>query len=103
MQYNITLLLLPAHSSHYTQPLDVTVFGPPSTALGQTIDCFTALGVSRVSKAEWLDLYVKAHQKAITAQNIASGWRGAGLLPLNHKKVLRYLPALALRPATPPP
>jgi hypothetical protein len=52
MRYKITLLLLPPHSSHYTQPLDVEVFGPLSTALGQAVDRFTSLGISRISKAE---------------------------------------------------
>ena len=77
MRYKITLLLLP-HSSHYTQPLDVGVFGPLSTALGQAVDRFTSLGISRISKAEWLELYIRARQKAITSKNIYSGWRGAG-------------------------
>src|SRR5579862_8447381 len=102
MRYKITLLLLPPHSSHYTQPLDVAVFGPLSTFLGQAVDRFASLRVARISKAEWLELYVKAHQRAITVQNIASGWRGAGLIPLSRKKVLRHLPIPILRPVTLP-
>ena len=72
MRYKITLLLLPPHSSHYAQPLDVEVFGPLSTALDQAVDRFTSLGISIISKIEWLGLYIKAHQKAITAKNIFS-------------------------------
>src|SRR5207248_3289592 len=102
MRYRITLLLLPPHSSHYTQSLDVAVFGPLSTALGQAVDRFTSLEVSRISKAEWLELYVKARQKAITAKNIALAWRGAGLMPLNRTKVLHHLPILTSVPTTPP-
>ncbi|KAI9760560.1 MAG: hypothetical protein M1840_002398 [Geoglossum simile] len=33
--------------------------------------------------------------------NIASGWRGAGLLPLSRKKVLRHLPTPTAQPVTP--
>ena len=92
MKHKITLLLLPLHSSHYTQPLDVAVFSPLSTALGQEVDRFSSIGISRIRKVEWLELYIKARQKAITSKNISSAWRGAGLIPLNRKKVLRHLP-----------
>jgi hypothetical protein len=94
MKHKITLLLLPSHSSHYTQPLDVAVFGPLSTALGQAVDRFSSVGISRIRKVEWLELYIEARQKAITLKNISSAWRGAGLIPLNRKKVLCHLPIL---------
>ena len=74
----------PPHSSHYTQLLDVVVFGPLSTALGQAVDRFISLGISRISKAEWLELYIKTRQKVITVGNIFSAWRGAGSIPVGN-------------------
>jgi hypothetical protein len=60
MRYKITLLVLPPHSSHYTQPLDVAVFGPLATALSQETDRLTSNSISRISKGEWLEIYIKA-------------------------------------------
>jgi hypothetical protein len=47
--------------------------------------------LTRIQKAEWLEAYSQARDMSINAQNIASAWRGAGLMPLNRKKALRYL------------
>lgn len=88
MEHKITLLLLPPHSSHLTQPADVAVFGPLATYHGQETDRFTRNGVRRLTKAEWVQIYTKARVKALTQQNIFSAWRGAGLIPLNRQKVL---------------
>ena len=52
IRHNIELLLLPPHSSHYTQLLDVAVFGPLAIALGKETDCLTSSSLSRISKAE---------------------------------------------------
>ena len=64
IEHNIVLLVLPPHTSHYTQPLDIAIFGPLTTALSQGVD---RLPVSRISKAEWVELYAEACQKAITS------------------------------------
>ena len=92
------LLPLVPHTSHYTQPLDVAVFGPLATALSRGTD---SLPVARISKAEWLELYIKAREKAITPSNIASGWRGAGLVPIQRSKVLHHIVTQPTRPTTP--
>lgn len=52
MKYKITLLVLPAHSSHYTQLLDVAVFDSLAIALSQETDCLTSNSIARISKAE---------------------------------------------------
>ena len=101
MRYKITLLLLPPHSSHYTQPLDVAVFGPLSVALGREVDRFVFVGISRLSEAEWLQLYIKARERSFTTKNTFSAWRGAELMPLSRTKVLRHLP-IPTSPSTTP-
>ena len=98
MRNNITLLVLPPHTSHLTQPADVGVFGPLAAFHGQETDRMTCNGVSRISKAEWAQIYSITRQKAFTSKNIDSAWRGAGLFPLNRKKVLRHLPPAPLTP-----
>jgi hypothetical protein len=91
MEHNIVLIVLPPHTTHLTQPLDVAVFGPLSTAHGQAVDRLSRTGLARLTKAEWVDIYIKARQKAIVKKNIKAAWKGAGLIPLNRFKVLNHL------------
>jgi hypothetical protein len=92
MQNRIVLLLLPPHSSHLMQPLDVGVFGPLKTAISAQLARLISTGVPRLQKMEWLENYVPARAKAITSTNIEGGWRGAGIFPINRAKILRNLP-----------
>jgi hypothetical protein len=52
MDNNIVLLILPPHSSHLTQPLDVGVFGSLKKHLAAEIDPLIRLGVARIQKVE---------------------------------------------------
>jgi hypothetical protein len=101
MDYNIVLLILPPHTSHLTQPLDVSVFGPLSIAHGREVDRLGCTGVARISKAEWIDIYKRAHDKAFTKKNILSAWKYSGLIPLGRSYVLRHVPVSST--TTPPP
>ena len=92
---------MPPHTSHLTQPADVAVFGPLATFHGQETDRLTCNGVRRISKAEWVEIYTIAREKAFTSKNIEAAWRGAGLVPLDRSKVLRHIPAAAMPPNTP--
>ena len=47
----IDLMILPAHSSHITQPLNVSVFGPLKTALGRETNALRDR--NRMQKADW--------------------------------------------------
>jgi hypothetical protein len=90
-EHGIVLLPLVPHTSHYTQPVNVAVFEPLATALSQGTD---HLPVARISKVEWLDLYIAARCRAFSSNNITSGWCGAGLVPIQRSKVLRHIPTL---------
>jgi len=83
IQHRIDLLLLPPHSSHLMQPLDVAVFGPLKRAISLQISRLLRSGITRIQKAEWLVRYIEAREHAITNANILAGWRGAGLFPEN--------------------
>ena len=91
MENNIHILLLPPHTSHILQPLDVAIFGPLKKVLTSALMPLHEARLARIQKAEWLEAYSQARDMSINAQNIASAWRGAGLMPLNRKKALRYL------------
>jgi len=103
MEYRITLLVIPPHSSHLLQPADVAVFGPLATYHAQETDHLTRTGVRCLSKAEWVQIYATARSKALTKKNILSAWRGAGLIPFNRHKVLQHLPSYRSSSSTPPP
>jgi DDE superfamily endonuclease/Tc5 transposase DNA-binding domain len=95
MDHKIILMVLPPHTSHLLQPLDVGVFGPVKTALSSQVKRYINTGIAKLRKSEWLTSYVKARPLAITRSNIEAGWRGSGLWPLNPSKAIRRLPRLS--------
>ena len=88
---NIVLMLLPLHTSHIAQPLDIAVFGPLKKALMAECHGLIFTEVVRIQKAEWLEAYVKARRKAFSTSNILSAFRGAGLLPFYSNKILNWV------------
>lgn len=88
LQNRIALVLLPPHSSHLLQPLDVSVFSPLKKALATRQSRLFRSAVRRIEKAEWLEHYIEARELAISEKNILAGWRGAGLFPENLHRML---------------
>lgn len=80
IQNQITLLVFPPHTSHILQPLDVAIFGPLKRRLTAALSNLIQAQLTRISKYEWMEVYIKAHAEAFCIQNIESAWRGAGLL-----------------------
>ncbi len=78
---NIILFLLPPHSSHLLQPLDIGVFGPVKSAMAVQLNKLFALEISRLQKVEWVEKYILAREKAMRESNIKGGWCGAGIFP----------------------
>ena len=90
------LMVLPPHSSHLIQPLDVGVFSPLKTLMASAIEPLISTELHRILKAEWLSAYVEAHDNAFTVQNIRPGFCGTGILPYNPRKVIDCVRPLAL-------
>src|SRR2546423_11665002 len=84
---NIVLLILPPHTSHVLQPLDVGLFGPLKQAVSARLDRIISTGINRLQKPEFAESYFQAGLTAFRTANIQGGWRGAGLFPLNRQKV----------------
>src|SRR5579859_4513653 len=89
---NISILLMPPHSFHLCQPLDVGVFSPLKTYMSQELDKIMRYGVSSIKKFEWADAYRCARCQAMTVSNIKSTFRTAGLHPFSRHKVLVRMP-----------
>jgi DDE superfamily endonuclease. len=100
LQYNIILVLLPPHSSHLLQPLDVGVFGPLKKILSKYLSKLLSTGVHRLEKYEWAMHYVKARPEALSVNNVKGGWRGAGLIPFNRTRIIRSLPDVDISPVS---
>ena len=105
MNNNIKLLILPPHSSHFTQPLDISIFGPLKKYMSQELSKLVNAKVNTVQKMEWLRAYVGARHSAFSSQNINSSWSGAGLNPFQPRKVIRRVhdDSNSERATTPPP
>ena len=88
MNNNILLVVLPPHTSHLLQPLDVSIFSPLKKALSARVDRLIRTGVACLRKVEWFECYIEAREVVFIARNIHGGWRGAGLFPIDKQKVL---------------
>lgn len=100
MQNAIDLLILPPHTSHVLQPLDVSIFAPLKRALAAETDAAARLDSGRIPRVEWTAMYIRAREKALTAANIVSGWKATGLCPLSAITVLDKLaPTLTPNPS----
>ena len=92
MEHTIDLLVLPPHTSHKLQPLDVSVFSPLKRALTAETDAASRLDSSRIQRVDWTKMYIRAREKALISANILSGWKATGLEPLSAILVLEKLP-----------
>jgi len=84
-------MVLPPHSSHLTQPLDVGVFSLLKTLIASVIEPLISTALHRILNAEWLSAYEEAHDKAFSLRNIQAGFHTTGILPYNPKKVLDHI------------
>ena len=91
---------LPSHSSHLTQPLDVGLYSPLKRAYGDEINLFIRASINHITKTEFFLAFKKAHDKVFTKENMISGFRGAGLVPLDPAVIISKLD---IRLSTPSP
>ena len=102
----VQLVFLPPHTSHKTQPLDRSVFGPLKTYFRQTTKALGAHTASAaVNKRRFLYAYLDSSKAGMTSRNIMSGFKKTGIWPFNPKAVLDNPEAIVedeALPATPP-
>lgn len=84
---HITLLSIPPHTSHRLQPLDLTFFGPLKGALSREYGLFMVQNAHRrITTADIAGLLNKAYVKVATMEKGVSGFKAAGIFPLNPEK-----------------
>ncbi|RKK07648.1 hypothetical protein BFJ65_g17853 [Fusarium oxysporum f. sp. cepae] len=88
--HRIIVAVFPPHSTHRLQPLDVSLFGPLSTAYTNRLVQWTSKtqGLTGLSKREFWVLFWGALEASFTPENIASGWGRTGLEPFDPDVVL---------------
>jgi hypothetical protein len=97
----IITLCMPPHSSHLLQPLDVACFSPLKRLYGDEVSALARSRINYINKENFLPAFKAAFSKAITAENVRAGFRGAGLVLHNPDVVLSKLD-VRLRTLTPP-
>jgi hypothetical protein len=85
----IILFILPPHTSHLLQPLDVAIFGPLKKRLTAALHHLNEAQLARIQKHEWMEAYIQARSEVFDTQHIESAWRGAGLFPFRPQRALR--------------
>ena len=73
MRHAIDVMVLPPHSSHLTQPLDVGIFRPLKQAVASLTGKVAIFSDGRKSRDTWTVNIVQARRKALTQDNIRSG------------------------------
>jgi DDE superfamily endonuclease len=91
-QHKISILCMPAHTSHRLQPLDVSVFASLKHWYRRETDSRMRVSHVAVPKAAFIQIYEKARPKALTVHNVQSGFRKTGLIPYAPGMVIRQLP-----------
>ena len=87
-RHNVILFVLPPHSSHLTQPLDVGVFGPFKRMLHNECQSYMRQnpGIS-ISRYDIAHLTSKPYTKALCPDNLISAFRKVGIFPFNNAAI----------------
>ena len=98
LQNQILLIVLPLHTTHWTQPLNVSVFEPLEHWYVKKMKSAFCMNLD-IMKQKFIELYERARTLTLDQNNIIGAWKGAGLHPLDPKKILSKL--LSEHPITP--
>jgi hypothetical protein len=99
-EHSIHLFILPAHTSHVLQPLDIGCFGPFERIYNA--ECHNHMrnnSCTGIYKYSICQLACKTYAKALSPANLQSSFRKAGIYPLDPTVVDRsvFEPAKALK------
>jgi hypothetical protein len=86
--HNIHVLCYPAHATHIYQGLDVVVFGPLKEYWSQELDTFQSQTKQKITKANFISVYLQAHQRALTPEVIRTAFRVTEVWPFNPNVIM---------------
>lgn len=90
LAHKILLAILPPHSTHTVQPLDVCCFKALSSAYDVALQNYMSrsLGISPVRKGDFFPVFWEAWEKSMSQELILSSYKATGLSPFNPDVVL---------------
>ena len=85
---NVSIICLPAHTTHILQPLDVAVFAPMKRAWGDIIEKHNqkSYNINKTLFPELLNKLVNS-KKAFLRRHAVAGFEASGLYPLNQNAI----------------
>lgn len=94
--HRIIVQILPPHTTHRLQPLDVSLFAPLSTKYTQELNnlMHKSLGLVSMSKRSFWPMFQRAWIASFTSTNIQSAFQKTGVFPFDPSLILN-----ALRPS----
>jgi hypothetical protein len=89
-QNRILLSILPPHSTHTLQPLDVAMFKPLSTAYSAELSKYLhkSQGLVPINKGDFFPLFWKAWETSFKESTILKAFKATGILPPNPNPIL---------------
>ena len=81
--HKILVLCYPAHTTHVLQGLDVVIFAIVKRCLGDECEEWEWKTVEKMSKTNFIGIYGRAHEWALTPENIKSSFQATGVWPLD--------------------
>jgi hypothetical protein len=100
INHSTNLVVLPLHSSHHTQPLNILIFGPLKTHLSASTNRFMQYNKGHIQKVDWIRLMAEACAAAMTERNVRAGWKATGDWPCSMERLVQG--PLLTAPVTPP-
>lgn len=86
-QNGVLMLSLPPHTSHRTQPLDLTFFGPLKLQYHKECDLYMKTNnYVKLAPIDVAPLFSKAYLKVATPEKAVNGFAAAGIWPVNPDK-----------------
>lgn len=83
-QNGIIMLSIPPHTSHRTQPLDLTFFGPLKIAYHKECDIFMRTNnYEKLTPFHIASIFTKAYLKAANSEKAVHGFSAAGIVPVD--------------------
>lgn len=95
-QQNIHVLCYPAHTTHIYQGLDVAVFGTLKRCWSEEWDEFERTTGQKITKKNFIQVYQKAHVRAVTPATIKAAFKRTGVCPLNRQVITTDMMATSL-------
>ena len=92
-QNGIIIHILPAHTTHRLQPLDVGLFSPLSTAYSNQLNSLMhkGLGIVSMTKRFFYPLFRDAYRAFFIKKSILHAFEKPGIFPVDPEKVLGKL------------